>query len=144
MNTVITNIQKVISWYANIPADFNDIDLLLNSRRVLATRLYELAVIMAQAIKEKNSTEHERKSFEYRRKCELMAAAEKPVISHIEAIVFNESSTYRDVESAAEAEFKAMQLIYGAAETVVYTMQQHIANLRGEKSREVGGGGSPG
>ena len=97
---------------------------------------------MAGAIKEKNSTEHERKSFEYRRKCELIESADKPIVSQIEAKVFNESTDYRNAESAAEAEFKAMQLIYGAAENVTNVMQQHIANLRGEKSREMAAGGS--
>lgn len=142
MSEIHLQIEKVLTWYDRLPADFNDVDLLIDARRKLSTRLYQFACVLADLSKDKISSEHRRKAFEARRKAELIASTEKPVLSQIEAIVQSEAEGLKEAEAAAEAEFQAARIIYSAAQTVCDVMNQHIANLRAERHRDLISAGS--
>lgn len=133
----LEKIEKAIAWYQSIPADFNDIDMLLNCRRKLSTRLFELSIQLASLGRQRNAAEHARKSFEARRRYELTSAEEKPVQAKIAAQVTSEAASLFASESISDAEYTAAKLIYQAAMNVCDVMNQHIANLRSEKSREM-------
>jgi hypothetical protein len=138
MESILNYIQKTVGWYDKIPAGYNDIDMLINARRVLSTRLFQFAGIMADLRRNKGATELRRKAFENRRRYELKQSTEgKPIASHIEAQVLSESAEFLEAEFIAESEFAAAKLIFDSAMNICDVMNQHIANLRGEKSREM-------
>ena len=143
MLTQIKEIEKAVRWYDKIPGDFNNISLLVNARRALSTRLFAFGTHLARLRTEKGATELRRKAFENRRRYELKQAIEGKIIaSHIEAQVLSESVEHLENEQLADAEFAAARIIYDSAMNVCDVMNQHIANLRSEKSMEMHGQGS--
>jgi hypothetical protein len=135
-------INQTVGWYDSLPPDFSDIDLLLNARRLLSTRLYKLAQCLADASREKNASEHKRKSFEARRRYELREAEKgKVVVSHIDVTVAQQAIPYVMEEAEKEREFISLKIIYSAAVNVCDVMNQHLAHLRAEKGREMSGQG---
>lgn len=138
----LKTISNTISWYDRLPRDFSDIETLISARRKLSTSLFKVAQNLATLGVEKSNAEHSRKAFEARRRHELMNAETKPVKSHIDVQVSNEAEAYLNAENAAESEYQALRIMYSAALNVCDVMNQHIANLRSEKSRELSGIGS--
>ena len=145
MVQTLRSIQKTIEWYDTLPAGFIDIELLINARRLLSTRLYKFAGHLAEFNRDKIAAEHVRKSFEASKRAELMKSSEgKPIASHVEAMVQKECIPYRQKETEFEQDFSSAKIIYQAAMNVCDVMNQHIANLRGEKNRETINQGSQG
>ena len=143
MNETLQNIQKAVSWYDRLPADFNDIQMLLNARRLLSTRLFQLAGYLADQSRDKIAAEHVRKSFEARRFAEIKSTSEGKVIAaHIDAQVRSEAVEYAQKEAQAEADYTALKIIYSAAQNVCDVMSQHISNLKQERFSESVGAGS--
>lgn len=125
-------IEQIIRGYLSLPADFADIDRLINARRLLAGRLFDFAVIVGAQKKAAAHSTMARKSKYAQVKQELIAQGASAAKADAEALVVVDD-LMKD-EYTADAELYALRLIYESGRDVLETMNQHIANLRFERA----------
>ena len=138
----IEKIQAAVQWYATIPADFQDIAQLMEARRRLACHLFNFAIEVGELNREKNRTEHLRKSKYARLVNEALEKSEGKNVAAAQQSADFKTSFERGEEGASEAAYFAGRLIYDAGTNVLDTMNQHISNLKKERSLEYNGQGS--
>jgi len=138
----LEKIQAAVQWYATIPPDFNDIGQLMEARRRLACHLFNFAIEVGELNREKNRTEHLRKSKYARIVNETLAKTDGKNVASAQQSADFQTSFERGEEGAAEAAYFAGRLIYDAGTNVLDTMNQHISNLKKERSMEFTGQGS--
>jgi hypothetical protein len=125
-------IEKIISGYHGLPADFADVDRLINARRLLSTHLFEYAQMVGAQKKLASHAELKRKATYAATKQDLIAKGASAAKADAEATVM--VAELMEYEYMADAELVAMRLIYEAAKDVLDTLNQHIANLRFERA----------
>jgi hypothetical protein len=125
-------IEKIISGYHSLPADFADVDRLINARRLLSTHLFEYAQMVGAQKKLASHAELKRKATYAATKQDLIAKGASAAKADAEATVV--VAELMEDEYMADAELVAMRLIYEAAKDVLDTLNQHIANLRFERA----------
>jgi len=125
-------IEKIISGYHSLPADFADVDRLINARRLLSTHLFEYAQMVGAQKKLASHAELKRKATYAATKQDLIAKGASAAKADAEATVV--VAELMEYEYMADAELVAMRLIYEAAKDVLDTLNQHIANLRFERA----------
>lgn len=134
----VDNIASIVAWYARIRPDFTDIDLLMNARRKLSTRLFELAMQVQALNREFSGAKYRLEIFEMRRFQELRAEAQgRFIATHAEAQVKCESAELQEQEMQAETALQSAKIIYSSGMNVCDVMSQHISNLKMEKQSEM-------
>ena len=142
LTSTLEKIQAAVSWYATIPPDFSDIGQLMEARRRLACHLFNFAIEVGELNRDKNRTEHVRKSKFARLVNEAMAKTEGKNVAAAQQHADFQTSAERGDEGASEAAYFAGRLIYDAGTNVLDTMNQHISNLKKERSLEFTNQGS--
>lgn len=130
--TLHEQIENIISGYHRLPADFADVDRLINARRLLATHLFEYAQMVGAQKKLAAGCEFRRKAKYAETKQDLITKGASAAKADAEAQVV--VSELLNDEYMADAELVAMRLIYESAKDVLDTLNQHIANLRFERA----------
>ncbi len=138
----LEKIQAAVQWYATISPDFNDVAQLMEARRRLACHLFNFAIEVGELNHEKNRTEHTRKSKYARIVNEALEKTDGKNVAAAQQSADFKTSFERGEEAAAEAAYFAGRLIYDAGTNVLDTMNQHISNLKKERSLEYSGQGS--
>jgi hypothetical protein len=136
------NIESAVKWYAMLSADYNDINTLMNARRRLACHLFNFAIEIGELNREKNRTEHVRKSKYAMLVHDALVKSEGKNVASNQLIIDYKVSFERGEEGAAESTYYAGKLIYDAGTNVLDTMNQHISNLKKERSLEYSHQGS--
>jgi len=140
--STLEKISAAVHWYAVLDRDYADIVTLMEARRRLACHLFNYAIEVGELNRDKNRTEPVRKSKYARLVNEALAKSDgKNVAAAQQSADFN-TSFERGEEGAAEAAYFAGRLIYDAGTNVLDTMNQHISNLKKERSLEYNGQGS--
>lgn len=134
-------ITKIVTWYTRQPRDFNDITTLMTARQKLACLLAEMAGQLKELYQQKCATEFQRKAA-YSRFISEEMSVEKTSAAAAKILADAKIEEYLEREYQAEAEYKGSWLLYDAYMNVCDTMNQHISNLKQERSRELSGQGS--
>ena len=142
ITTTLEKIQAAVSWYSTIPQDYNDIAKLMDARRRLACHLFVFAIEVSESNKDKNRTEHIRKSKYARAVSDALKASGGNNVARAQQEAEYKVIEERSAESLAEATYFAGRLIYDAGTNVLDTISQHVSNLKSEKRLEYSGQGS--
>lgn len=140
--STLERIHSAVSWYATIDRDYSDIVTLMEARRRLACHLFAFALEVGELNREKNRTEHMRKSKYARTVAELLAESGGKNVEAAKQAADFKTSGERGEEGAAEAAYYAARLIHEAGNNVLDCLNQHISNLKQERRLEYSGQGS--
>lgn len=141
MSTLMSGIDKIVTWYSRQPRDFSDINTLMAARQKLACLLAEMAAQLKDLYQQKCATEFQRKAA-YSRFISEEMSVEKTSAAAAKILADAKIEEYLEREYQAEAEYKGSWILYDAYRNVCDTMNQHISNLKQERSRDLSGQGS--
>lgn len=140
--TPVERIGKAVSWYQSLPAGYDNLETLLDAARRFACAVFDFSEEVGALYKQRNRTEHNRKSafvMEFRA---LMSSDPKPSAAAAEKEADALCLSLRGEEQQADAEYRAAMLILESAKAVHDQMRQHISNLKQEKRAEFTGQGA--
>jgi len=143
----LDKIMELIDWYRKERAwSHNDIELLLNCARRLATEIFFFADEVGQFHEDKTGSEYRRKSAFAKKKAELTADCEKRGEKVVANMIDNDTEVFVDdlkkQEAMAESGYQRAKMLLDTARDVLQQMQQHISYFKTEKSLEMSGKGS--
>ena len=136
---MIPKIEKIVNWYARLPADYRDVNGLMTVRVRLSALLCQFAQDLTALNDQKQRTEFQRKAAYSRAIMHEMSMKSTAAAAKILAdnAVLNELES----EAVAESEYQKARLLYDAFRNVCDVMSQHISVLRNERSEEMRGKG---
>lgn len=137
-------IESIVTWFAGLPDDCNDLHGLQNAARLLACYKANFAVTVGMLKKQYVGAEFRRKAFFATQKRGLMKSGEAKSIAAAETEV-EASEAYqalRETEANAEGDLFAANLILNNSADVLQTMQQLVSTLKMQLSDEMKGRGS--
>ena len=142
---ITSNLERIhaaVTWYATINKGFDDIETLMEARRRLSCHLFAFALEVGGLNREKNRTEHLRRSRYARTVAEMLEQSGGKNVAAAKEAADYKTSQERGEEGMAEAEYYAAKLIHEAGKDVLDTLNQHISNLKQERRLEISGQGS--
>jgi len=137
----LDKLNAITSKYKSLKKDFGDIETLIYMRKQLACYLFDLAIIVGEAFEIFKEYEYNRKHTYETKRFELRRN-QKATVTDSEIQAAAEAAPMRRNENDAEAIYKRLFLVHSAGNEVSHALNQHIANLRSEKSLEMKGQGT--
>lgn len=132
---MIQEIEKIITWYNQLPADFTGINELMHKRQQLTVMIYPLNSYLADTLENKNDkdSDYETRRFERRRSLinKGETASKADALSRADAL-----PEYRELMEA-DALFQRMKKKSEAVAKIIDCMNQHIAVLRDERQKKI-------
>ena len=134
--STLDKLNAIVSKYKSLQRNFNDVETLIYMRKQLSCYLFDLATIVGEAFEAFKEFEYDRK---YTHETERLRIkkSQTTTVSDAEAQAAALAAPMRKNENAAEAMYKRLYMVHQAGNEVLQTMNQHIANLRSEKSLEM-------
>ena len=139
-DNIAQDIEKTVQWYKGLKKDFNDVGLLISSRRFLSCRFYDFGHVVSKAKNLYNVSEWKRKAEYIVKKQELVTAG--AAISKADAEAEDYVKDLRYDEMVAYSELQEVLLQYDGVREILSAMQQHISFLKDERRSEFSGTGS--
>lgn len=134
----LDKLNAITSKYKSLKKDFGDIETLIYMRKQLACYLFDLAIITGEAFEVFKEFEYDRK-YTYETERLKIKKGQQTTVSDAEMQAAATAAPMRQSENQAESIYKRLYLIHNAGNEVLQTLNQHIANLRSEKSLEMKG-----
>lgn len=123
---------KIIETYNGLPADFADIDRLINARKKLACLSINLAELTGDLRTEFESNYYQRK-LNFAKG--VMKHKEGKTVSEAEALALIDVEEFYKQEKLSDAEYQKCRLILNQVNEVLSSMNGHLSYLKDEKKR---------
>lgn len=131
MDTTLTQIKAIIKWYGDLQKGYNNIEVLMESRRKLTSLSYFLAEVVGEVKFNYDIAYGERKIGTAEAKAELM---ESETAAKAETLAIKEKSDLIRKEKELEGTYYRLRLLLTQANEVSSTLHQHISNLKIEQN----------
>lgn len=137
--TTLEHIAGIVKWYQGIGKGFNDIELLQNAVRKLATYIFMFADELGEFYQARNETEFSRKA-EMDRQINWLIKNEQKSATAATPMAREHVEPLLEEEQKADSLYQRAKFFYDASRDVLQAMQQHVSNLKAEKGLEMRGG----
>jgi len=136
MEQTLASIEKIVTWYAQLPRDFSGVSDLMRARSMLATHLSFMAGFVADLNTQYKTAEFRRKAA-FSESMRQHMAVDKTSAAAAKMLAENDTLAKLETETATECEYQRAKLLYDAWRNVCDTLSQHISNLKMEKNADL-------
>lgn len=131
MEEILNQIKAIIKWYGDLQKGYNNIEVLMESRRKLTSLSYFLAEVVGEVKFNYDVAYGARKIGIAEAKADIMSSESA---AKAETLAIKEKSDLIREEKELEGTYYRLRLLLTQANEVSSTLHQHISNLKIEQN----------